>query len=266
MNSGVSKANSPRRGQPLVDLVAEEGYAARVSKVVERVASAANPTEVHHLLRAGVAALGAERGALVTFEKDRSELSSFRMMLDCPPQWSRRYLEQGGPRVDAWLAYAAGESEPVVASALNVIDPAQQSIVTLAVEAGFVSTLLIPAHSGTNHPRVSLLCLGHSEHGYFESEGLPRLRACARPLALEVHDWWLARIRRETLERSRITDRDLRLLEHFYLGHTSKYIGAELNVSRKAVNSRFQRLLAKLGVTSRKNAVRLAVDCGLIAR
>lgn len=246
--------------------MSDERYAARVSEIAERIASAADQAELHRLLRAGIAALGAERGAFVSFEKDRSELSSCRFMLDCPPQWCRRYLDRGGPRIDAWLRYAARESEPVVASALNIVDPAQQAVAALAVDAGFVSALLVPAHSGAGHPRVSLLCLGHSAAGFFEAEGLARLRVCARALALELHDWWLARIRRETLARSRITDEELLLLERHWLGYTSERIGAEMNLSRTAVNSRFQRLLAKLGVGSRRSAARVAAECGLIAR
>jgi DNA-binding NarL/FixJ family response regulator len=136
----------------------------------------------------------------------------------------------------------------------------------LAVEAGFVSALLVPAHSGENNPRVSLLCLGHSTSGYFEAAGLARVRVNARLVASELHGWWLARIREQTLARSRITEEELDLLERFWLGQTSKRIGAELHLSQIAVNSRFQRLRTKLGVRSRKSAAKLAADCGLIAR
>jgi DNA-binding NarL/FixJ family response regulator len=266
MSCGSSTAEPPPTSASLADLVSDAGYTGRVSSIVERIAAAADQAELHRLLRAGVAALGAERAAFVTFEKERSELSSCRFMLDCEPHWCQRYLEQGGPRIDAWIRYAARESEPVVASALNIVDPAQRAVAVLAVEAGFVSALLVPAHSGENNPRVSLLCLGHSTSGYFEAAGLARVRVNARSLASELHDWWLARIREQTLARSRITEEELDLLERFWLGQTSKRIGAELNLSRIAVNSRFQRLRAKLGVSSRKSAARLAADCGLIAR
>ena len=247
-------------------MVGDERYAARVSEVVERISAAADQAELHRLLRRGVAALGAERAAFVSFERENSELSSCRFMLDCAPQWCQRYLECGGPSIDAWIRYAARESEPVLASALNIVDPAQQAVAALAHEAGFVSALLIPAHSGTSHARVSLLCLGHSEHGYFEAGGLARLRVSARALALELHDWWLARIRRETLARSQITRDELCLLERYWLGQTSQRIGTELSLSKTAVVSRFRRLVVKLGATSRRGAVRMAVECGLIAQ
>lgn len=266
LSFGSQTAEVAVRAGTLADRVRDDRYASRATEIAERIASAADQAELHRLLRAGVAALSAERAAFVSFEKDKSELSSCRFMLDCSPQWCQRYLERGGPNIDAWVRYAARESEPVVASSLNIVDPAQQAVAALAVEAGFVSALLVPAHSGQHHARVSLLCLGHSAAGYFEADGLPRLRVCARGLALELHDWWLARLRRETLARSRITDDELLLLERCCLGHTSKRIGAELNLSRMAVNSRFQRLLLKLGVANRRGAVRMAAACGLLAQ
>ena len=263
---GPPFVETPSGERTLADHVGDSHYSTRVSEIVERIAAAPDQPSVHRLLREGVAALGAERAAFVSFVRGESELSSCRLMLDCEPSWCRRYLDRGCFSLDPWLAYGARESEPVVASALNIVDPAQRSVVTLAAEAGFASVVLVPAHSGAGHSRVSLLCLGHSTLGYFEAEGLARLRVGARGLALELHDWWLGRIRQETLSRSRLTRGDLMLLEHQCLGHSSKRIAAELNLSRTSVNSRFQRLIAKLGVVNRKMAARLAIECGLIVK
>ena len=83
-------------------------------------------------------------------------------------------------------------------------------------------------------------------------------------LACELHEWWLARLRNELMARARITEGDLELLRHQCLGHSSKRIAAELRVSRSSINSRFQRMNSRLGVTNRRMAARLAVECGLI--
>ena len=79
-----------------------------------------------------------------------------------------------------------------------------------------------------------------------------------------MHDWWLARIRRELIVKARITQADLELLRHEYQGHSSKRIAAELQVSKSSTNSRFQRMNMKLGVPNRRLAARLAVECGLL--
>ena len=41
-------------------------------------------------------------------------------------------------------------------------------------------------------------------------------------------------------------------------------IARELQVSRESINSRFQRIIAKLGVRNRRAAARVAIECGLI--
>ena len=81
---------------------------------------------------------------------------------------------------------------------------------------------------------------------------------------MELHEWWLARIRRELIVKARVTPADLMLLRYEHEGQSSKRIAAALDVSTSSVNSRFQRMIAKLGVPNRKMAARLAAECGLI--
>jgi DNA-binding NarL/FixJ family response regulator len=83
-------------------------------------------------------------------------------------------------------------------------------------------------------------------------------------LAMELHDWWLTRLRRNLVVKARLSSDDLVLLQHQAQGHCSKRIAAELCVSKSSIDSRFQRMNAKLGVQNRRMAVKLAIDCGLI--
>jgi DNA-binding CsgD family transcriptional regulator len=174
------------------------------------------------------------------------------------------YLDAGCFAHDPWLAYAAHHSEPIAASSLPVLDAEGQRVIALAQQNGFASAALVPAHSGTGHSRISLLCLGSTSPAFFEGEGFGRFRLGARLIAAELHDWWLARIRRELIVKARITQADLELLRHEHQGHSSKRIAAELHVSKSSINSRFQRMNMKLGVPNRRLAARLAVECGLL--
>jgi DNA-binding NarL/FixJ family response regulator len=221
---------------------------------------------LHQLFRAGVAALGAERATFVSFIRDDATASACRFMIDCDPAWGRVYLEAGHFAHDPWLAYAAHNSEPVVANSLKVVDAEQLKVIDLARRAGFVSAVLVPAHSGAGHARISSLCLGSSIPGYFESAGLPTLRVSARMLAMELHDWWLTRLRRNLVVKARLSPGDVMLLQRHAQGHCSKKIAAELRVSKSSIDSRFQRMNAKLGVPHRRMAVKLAIECGLILK
>ncbi|ODU97049.1 MAG: hypothetical protein ABT20_18770 [Rubrivivax sp. SCN 70-15] len=244
--------------------MAAADYTERIATIAERIAEARDQVTVHALLTEGVHALGAEHAVFVSFIRDNADLSACRFMLVCEPGWCQRYLEAGCFAHDPWLAYAAHHSEPIPARSLSVLDAEGQRVISLAMENGFASAALVPAHSGAGHSRISLLCLGSTQPGFFEGEGFGRFRLGARLIAAELHEWWLARIRRELIVRARITQADLELLRHEHQGHSSKRIAAELQVSKSSINSRFQRMNMKLGVPNRRLAARLAVECGLL--
>lgn len=248
----------------LAERIAAPEYLDRVGGVAERVASASGQAAVQSLLSEGMAALGAETAIFVSFMRENLRVSSCRFMLACDPGWCRQYLDAGLIASDPWLAYASHHSEPVVASSLKVLEPERLRAVELAGRNGFASAVLVPVHSGSSHMRVSLLCLGSWHAGQFEVVPFGRLKLGARVLACELHEWWLARLRNDLMARARITEGDLELLRHQSLGHSSKRIAAELRVSRSSINSRFQRMNSRLGVSNRRMAARLAVECGLI--
>ena len=81
---------------------------------------------------------------------------------------------------------------------------------------------------------------------------------------MELHEWWIGRIRDELIATASITDDDLLLLAHERLGHSTKTITRTLNWSTSSVDSRFHRMNGRLGVASRKAAARLAAEYGLI--
>jgi DNA-binding CsgD family transcriptional regulator len=248
---------------PLVAIVTSPGYADRVSLAAERIATAVDPATAQRLLIDGIAVLGAQNAFFASFVRDGKDVAACRFMLACEPDGCRPNLDGDGLLHDPWLAYAAHHAAPVVASTLPAADQGGLDLITPAQRPGFASALLVPAHSGPSHSRIGLLVLGSSQAGFFDSEGLARFRIGARALATELHDWWQARLRRELSDR--LTLAELELLRHEHLGHGSKLIARALAVSPCAIDSRFQRINARLGVANRRAAVRLAVECGLLA-
>jgi DNA-binding NarL/FixJ family response regulator len=71
-------------------------------------------------------------------------------------------------------------------------------------------------------------------------------------------------MRQELLLRSRITEAEIELLRHEQAGHSSKVIGAALNVESKTIDCRFQRLNVKLDAPDRRTALRIARLYGLL--
>jgi hypothetical protein len=174
--------------QTLLGHVADPHYLDRVASIAVQVVAANDQQSVHALFREGVAALGASCAVFVSFVRDEHNRAACRFMLACDPAWGRVYVQDGHFAHDPWLAYAAHHTEPVVASQLKVLDGQHQRVVDLATRAGFVSTVLVPAHSAPGHSRISLLCLGSAKPGYFEGQGLAQLRVSARMLTTELHE------------------------------------------------------------------------------
>jgi DNA-binding CsgD family transcriptional regulator len=246
----------------LCAIVSSPGYAERVSSAAERIATAPDPAEAHRLLVEGVAVLGARNALFVSFVRDRQDIADCRSMLACEAEGCHDRPDAQRLLGDPWLAYAVHHAAPILASALPAADRGGQGLLASAQRPGFASALLVPAHSGPGHARIGLLALGCAEPRFLESEGLARFRIGARALATELHDWWQARLRRDLI--ARITPAELELLRHEQSGHGSKRIARALRVSPCAIDSRFKRINARLGVPNRRAAVRLAIECGLL--
>ena len=266
-NAANAADNATRSGtctRTLAEWVAQPDFVLHYSGLAERVADAPDPRSALELLHTGVKVLGAEHGFIISFVRDSIDTAACRFMVACDPVWCQHYTDKDCLPHDPWLLYATRHSEPIVASHLPVGLPTSQAVVELARQHGFASAALFPAHSGAGLSRISLLVLGSSQPGYFEADGFTRLRVGARTLAAEFHDWWLLRIRRGFLFRSKFTTDDLDLLRRQKLGHTSKKMAIDLGVTHQSINSRYQRMNQRLGVLNRRDALTLAFECGLL--
>src|SRR5206468_1822549 len=126
------------------------------------------------------------------------------LLLNCDPQWSTEYEEQAAYADDPWLAHALTHSEPVRGSELQPRSDAQRRVVELAQRFGFRSSVIVPTPSSGRLARVGVLCLGSSMPDYFEGDGYLVFRMVARSVAMEFHEWWLARIRERLITEAAI--------------------------------------------------------------
>lgn len=208
--------------------------------------------------------MGADAAAFVSFVRDDGSHESFRFLLACDPVWCLEYEQRAWYATDPWLAYALTHSEPARGYEISPGSAQQRAVVELATKYGFRSALIVPAPSSGGLSRVGVLCLGSSSEGFFDDAGYLSFKILARSLAMELHEWWIARIKRELVVNVKLAEEDLLLLAHERMGHSTKTICTALQMTPTAVNSRFQRLNARLGVPNRKAAAQLAAEYGLI--
>jgi hypothetical protein len=235
-----------------------------VGDVVREMQSALDQAQAVELLHGAALRMGAERAIFASFIRDDESCRSYRLLLACDPTWLTEYERQGRYDDDPWLAYAQQFSVPVRSSQIPVRNDAERAAVDLAAKYGFRSAVIVPTPSTAGLTRTGVLCLGSSKPGYFEDEGFVTLRVVARGVAMELHEWWMGRIRDELVASAEITAEDLLLLRHERNGCSTKAIARALNWSTSAVDSRFYRMNARLGVSNRRAAARLAAEYGLI--
>jgi DNA-binding CsgD family transcriptional regulator len=248
----------------LADLTSRLGYFERASEVIQCIPAATDEVDAVALLKEASERMGAGAAAFASFVRDDSSHESYRFLLACDPMWCFEYERRAWYANDPWLGYALNHSEPTRASEIAIGSEQQRAVVNLAEDFGFRSAVIIPAPSGGGLSRVGVLCLGSSEPEFFEGGGFIGLKLVARSLAMELHEWWIGKIKRELIVGARITAEDLILLKRERLGQSTKMIAAALNTSPSSVDSRFQRINAKLGVPNRKAAANLAAEYGLI--
>ena len=250
--------------KPLAELTLESAYSDKVLETIRLLAQAADEAQAVDVLAAASRLLGTDAAAFVSFVRDDPSHESFRFLLACDPVWCLEYERRAWYNDDPWLQYSLTHSEPARAEDIPPGTAKQRAVVELAVEYGFRSALIVPAPSSGALTRTGVLCLGSSAPAFFRDAGYLSLKVLARSLAMELHEWWMARIKNELIASARLTDEDLTLLMHERLGHSTKFIAANLDISPNAINSRFQRMNAKLGVPNRKSAAPLAAEYGVI--
>ncbi|UUX95365.1 autoinducer binding domain-containing protein [Aquabacterium sp. J223] len=248
----------------LVDFTGRADYLSVAGDVIRRVPEAVDETQALALLCEATDRLGADASAFVSFIRDDVSHESYRFLLACDPTWCLEYERRCWYANDPWLAYALRHSEPARASEIPITSRQQRDAVELAMQYGFQSAAIIPAPSSGGLSRLGVLCLGSATAGFYEGDGFTIFKLAARPLAMELHEWWIARIRAELVATTRVTAEDVLLLRLERQGRSTKHIAAELDMSTSAVDSRFQRLNVKLGVPNRRSAAALAAEYGLI--
>lgn len=248
----------------LADPATPPDYAAQLAAIASGLAGAQDESHALQVLEVASACMGLTAAAFASFVRDDPTHESFRFLLACDPVWCFEYERRAWYDTDPWLAYARNHSEPVRGSEIVAESAQQETIMALAQDYGFRSALIVPAPSSGNLTRMGVLCLGSATPGFFDDERYPMLKLIARGLAMELHEWWIEHIKREVVAQARLTEEDIALLAHERRGLGTKVMADRLRMSPHAINSRFQRMNARLGVPNRRAAAQLAAEYGLI--
>jgi DNA-binding CsgD family transcriptional regulator len=230
---------------------------ADLSRASDYASACTRLSELSHLL-------GCQSAAFATFMEDDPWHQTYRFLLACHPAWCAQYQRLAWFSDDPWLNYARKHHQPARCAQIPIESDRQRVVVELARTHGVASALIVPSPSSGGLTRLGVLMLGSDTPNFFDSDAYPRFKVLARALSAELLDWLTASIRQELRSASNLSDADLELLRAERAGLSSKAIGRATQTSETSVDSRFQRILAKLKVPSRKAAAQMAAENGLI--
>lgn len=242
----------------LAALTRSPEYGARLIEILPAIGDAPTTEIAVDLFRQAATQLGADAGVFMSYLRDDATRAA------CDPLWASEYARRNWHDNDPWLRHATHETEPVRSSELQLASADEEAFAQASAALGFASAVIAPAPTCAGQSRIGVLCLGSNRPGFFEDDGYGKVRVLARALSMELHRWLLQAIRKELLAKSRLTAADIELLRHEQAGHTSKVIGAALNIEAKTVDCRFQRISAKLDAPDRRTAMRIARLYGLL--
>lgn len=237
-----------------------------VLKAIQAVEAASNYATTLAALEEARDAVGADQAAFVSFIRDDVSRASFRFLAACSPAWCTEYQQAGNLwfTSDAWLIYAMGNSEPIAASRIPLRTKSQRDAAALAERHGVASAYIVPAPASAGLSRLGVLCLTSSNKGFFDASSTSLIKPLVRGLAMELHEWWVRTVRAEIIEDRALSEEDLEVLRLGARQMSTKEIARALSLSTASVDSRFQRINAKLDTPSRKAASRYAGEYGLI--
>lgn len=246
------------------DRATNRDFAARALEAITRIQSARDAPNLLERLMNATAAIGATSSLYTAaIPESESETSSFSLFA-CHPGFAYRQDRLGSLLDHPWFRFASTHSAPGTDQQLRLQHASDAAAIELARQYGFRSCFIVPVPSSAGAGRFEMLCLGSSSPSAFEGEDARILRTLARALAAELHDW-VTRYLSERLQAiARLHDADIELLRLEQQGLGTKEISLRTGLTRTSVNSRFQRLNARLACPNRKASARKAAVYGLL--
>ena len=191
------------------------------------------------------------------------EREHYRYLVGCAPNWCFLYNQNKWYAVDPFIDYALRNTSPILASDIPLSSPGQERLMAEAAEHGFRSGIVVPAHSGSAI-RIGILYLGTNEGVEHARESFLKHRNLMRAFALELLEWWDAKLRETGLQALDLDALDVDLLTKAQEHATAEEAARELGVTLSRVKARYERLTRKLEVPNKRSAVEKAVALGLI--
>lgn len=239
-------------------------YAEQALEAIVRIARATDPPALLNQLVNATAAIGASASLYTAAIPEGGTDRSCFSLCACHPSLAQEQDVHGPWLEHPWFRFAQRRSTPGTDHQIPLLHAADAKAIDLARRYGFRSSLIVPIPAGADIDRIDMLCLGSVREDDFEGDAARVVRTLTRSLAAELHDWLTLHLRRRLQAEARLHELDVGLLALEWQGMGSKEIAQKTGMSIASVDSRFQRINARLHCPSRKASARRAAAYGLL--
>lgn len=246
------------------ELSKTENFAENVVAAIVQIPLANSPAELLDRLAKVTQAIGAS-GSIYTagIPEGGRETSSFSLFA-CHPGFAQAQCMTGSMLEHPWFRFARRHTMPGTNHQVPQQDNVDVQAIDLANQYGFRSCLIVPTPAGPDVDRLDMLCIGSATPDDFEGTQAQLVRTLARALAAELHDWLTRHLQERLREAARLHTHDVTLLAMEWQGMGSKEIAQRTGMTATSVNSRFQRINARLHCRNRRASAQRAAAHGLM--
>ncbi|MDY6941878.1 MAG: LuxR family transcriptional regulator [Pseudomonadota bacterium] len=197
-----------------------------------------------------------------------SLVNPFRIVISgYPNDWLTCYNENHYLRIDPTVAHSARAIRPLLWEELNAVEKSNPEIHHFMNEArnfGLCSGLTVPLHGA--HGEAALLSLTSSSDPKRHREQINLATPEVVLLSTYIHEAACRIVKHSMIDSEKIelSCRERDCLLWSAEGKTSWEISQILGISERTVIYHLQRVVEKLGVTSRQQAIARAISQGLI--
>lgn len=233
---------------------------------IEALGACEDEVVLHRVLRRVMARMEIPQFLYSTFPaEDEAAGSHHHFLVGCAPAWIQLYQQRHWYHNDPFLMHARAQTSPALGSQLPCQSVGQQQMREMAVQYGWRSCMVVPAHTSTPALVGALLVANDHEPASGGEARLWHWQVLLRAVSAILLEQRLAAHQRDCLQVWQLDARELEMLALVNAGHAAHEVAARLELSVSTVYTAYARLNEKLGVTRIQEAARLARQHGLLS-
>jgi len=238
-----------------------------VMNLIQNIATADSESTVRMMTRSVITRVGAESFIYSTLRVNQSgqEFRAHHYFEDCRSEWRSIYEDRRWYMNDPLIEYAKLHTEPAVCSKIVPITRGQTDMLEAAARHGFRSGIVVPAHSRLGAQQcLGVLFIGSSGEPANRETLFLSHRIVLRALAMELMEWWKNHFKKLAIQKFKIKQLEIQMLEHLSNGRSVAEISAILDMKPSTLYHQLAILKDKLSAGKTNDAVLSAKAHGLL--